>query len=94
MQAVVVHEEHQRLTGMQHQRGAGDVSRAELIAREGRGAVMQQAKGQFRALPRQIVGAGVERPNDLYCGGSLPSCSLVHTRSGSSCIDFVNASRA
>jgi hypothetical protein len=59
-EAVVVHEQHQRLRGVLYQRGTGDVSRVELPSGKRRAGMVQQAERKFAGLAGKIVVAGPE----------------------------------
>ena len=94
VEAVMMHEKHPRLPGMKNQSRAGDVAGLELMARERRVGVVEEAERQIAALPRQIVRTGVKSFDDsrsFSCGkdrrhfpGVFSSCCFVQTRSGSS----------
>ena len=47
---VMVNQQNAPSVGMKHQRGAGDVARMELKAREGRGCMFEQRQDQLAAF--------------------------------------------
>ena len=96
----MVHEQYLGPVGMKHQGGRGNMSGTELMPRKGRTCLPEQVECQVPALPREAVGAGIEAFNrgaglfNGHCAGVFSSWSFVHARSGSSCSDFISASRA
>ena len=60
IQLRVVDQEQPLAIGGEHQAGGGEVAGGELVARERRGSIQKQKKGQVPALERGGVGRVVE----------------------------------
>ncbi len=96
---MMMHHQHAPAIRMNNQRRARHMTRRELQAGKRLRTQPEQLKRKLMAFPREAIRGGIEslhnpdRGLDVHLG-SLSSCCFVQTRSGSSCSDFVNASRA